>query len=372
MKDLKSIRQCMYCHSFCKFACPSYMATKDQKILQNQKNYLFYLASKGIIEPEPGMGRSFFLCNDCKRCEYYCWYDKKDVLSINRSAREFAILKNIAPKEIIKIHSNLVENGRIYSWRHQKKVQEKLEPYARKRSTGKNKIPDIYIYIGDYTRSFGIESFLSFIRILDYCGIEYVFDLDEISDGTLALDLGMRDTGIELMEKNYTNISRLRSSRIVVMDPESYYGLKVEYRNNGYEFDREIIHYTSMLEEISGQIKTKRISSNVKYFDPCKMSRYMKECEAPRNVLKSLFGLEKIDFFKTGEESWCCGGFIGLFDRDVSDRIAGNIIEDCIDDKCEIILTSCALGVYNLKSAAKKTNIHIYNLADFIEMNITG
>ncbi len=348
------------------------MATKDQKILQNQKNYLFYLASKGIIEPEPGMGRSFFLCNDCKRCEYYCWYDKKDVLSINRSAREFAILKNIAPKEIIKIHSNLVENGRIYSWRHQKKVQEKLEPYARKRSTGKNKIPDIYIYIGDYTRSFGIESFLSFIRILDYCGIEYVFDLDEISDGTLALDLGMRDTGIELMEKNYTNISRLRSSRIVVMDPESYYGLKVEYRNNGYEFDREIIHYTSMLEEISGQIKTKRISSNVKYFDPCKMSRYMKECEAPRNVLKSLFGLEKIDFFKTGEESWCCGGFIGLFDRDVSDRIAGNIIEDCIDDKCEIILTSCALGVYNLKSAAKKTNIHIYNLADFIEMNITG
>ena len=370
MQDLRSMRQCIYCHNFCRFSCPSYLATKDQKILQNQKNYLVYLSKEKKIKLDGCFGKSVYLCNDCKRCETFCWVDGKDVVSLNRHAREFAVNRKIAPEAILRINSRLSKNSSILSGKDLAKTKISLEDQAKISCKNKDKDYDIYIYLGDYTRSFGLESFYSFIKILDILKIKYVFDPEEISDGTLARDLGMYKTADSLMKENHANISRFSFKRIVVMDPESYYGFTNEYERKGYHFKAGMIHYTEYLNEFTEKIKVKRNPYRIRYFDPCKLGRGMGVYEAPRNILKSLFGLENIEFFNNKENANCCGGFISLFDNKISDDIARGLVNECTEDGCDIIVTSCALCQRNLKSVSSGTGIEIYDLSQLLEMNI--
>lgn len=368
-QELKSIRQCIYCHNFCRFSCPSYEATRDQKILQNQKNYLLYLGKKKVINLDNYTGKSFYLCNDCKRCEQFCWDDDKDVLPINRSAREFAIENNIAPEEIKKLYSNLKEHKNMFGGDFQNKVKEKLAPFAKRKKAGK-KDTNNYIYLGDFTRKFGIESFLDFLKILDASDIDYVFDLCEIPDGTLALDMGMRKLGLNLMKECHKKISEFDPGKIIVMDPESYYGLKVEYSRQGLKLGCEVVHYTAVIENIIERIKVSKFKGQLRYFDPCKLGRYMHEYEAPRKILKKLFGLENIDFFQSREESFCCGGYISLFDLDRVADISEKVISDCLADDCRTIITACSLCMFNLRNTSEGTGIKIYDLPTFIVKNI--
>ena len=80
------------------------------------------------------------------------------------------------------------------------------------------------------------------MKILDDAGIDHIFDAGEISDGTLAMDLGVGRLGLELMEKTYRRISGFEPGKIIVMDPESYYGLKVEFKRHGFGLYCEVVH----------------------------------------------------------------------------------------------------------------------------------
>jgi len=359
--DIKSLRQCIYCHNFCKFSCPSYIASKDQKILQTQRNYLIHLYDDRKIELDKELGRSIYYCNDCRRCENYCIYDEKDVLANNRYSKEVIFKKGLAPEKVYEIEKNLKKHNNVFGLDLSK--EEENEDYFSKEY-------DIFIYSGDIVKYLEPQIYSSFVRILKVLGISYISDEGEISDGMLALDLGIPELSNDLMKKNFERISNFRFKKIVILSPESYYGFKMEYGKFGYKFGKDMVHYTEFVNDYIDDIKVNKTNDKIKYFDPCKLGRYLGIYKEPRNILSKLFGIEDFEFFKNKEESKCCGGYVSLYDKEFSNKVSMELINECKEAGCNVLITSCPLCVNNLKSADLNKEIKIYDLLEYISVNL--
>jgi len=357
--DIKSLRQCIYCHNFCKFSCPSYVVCKDQKIIQNQKNYLLYLYNRKDIEADSSFGKSVYLCNDCKRCETYCIYSDKNVQANDRYSKEVVFKAGFAPEKIYEIEKNLASTKNIFGIKN--------KPGSR---VSGSKEYEVFIYSGDFTRFLEPQILESFKILLEKLNISYIYDDDEISDGTIPLDLGMEEIAKELMKTNFNKISEHNFKKLIVLDPYSYQGFKEEYPRYGLIFECEIMHYSEYLEGLLDRINVARTNDKLKYFDPCRLGRGMGIYEAPRNILKKLFGADEIDFFKNREQSWCCGGYISLFDEGIANQLSSDIIRDFMDYGSGVLISACPLCLNNLKKACKNNRIKIYDILEFISLNI--
>ncbi|HHT79513.1 MAG TPA: (Fe-S)-binding protein [Actinobacteria bacterium] len=361
--DKKTQRQCIFCHNFCKFSCAPYIATKNQKVIQTQKNYLVYMAEKEKIKANSGLGEAAYLCNDCRRCETYCVFENKKVINNNRYSRNIIFKEKLAPDKIYEIYDNFARYGNFLG---EKKEAKEI------RSFDKDKKYDYFIYFGDYVNFLVPEIKESFIKILTSLNKNFVFCDDEVSDGTLALSLGMEELAQKLMENNFKKISRYRFDTIICLDAYSCYGFKNDYKDYGYKFDCKIIHYTEFLENNISDIKIKKTDTSIKYFDPCMLSRGLKINESPRKVLDLINSGNNFDLINNRKDSECCGGHLSFIFPDVAEAISASFLKELesYDDKTEILITACPLCLSNLSKVQESSRFKIYDLADYIGRNI--
>jgi len=357
--DKKSLRQCIYCHNFCKFSCAPYLETKNQKIIQTQKNYLIYLIEQKKIEPTNGLGEAVYLCNDCRRCEAYCIFDSKKVIENNRFAKNLIFQRKLAPKKVYDIYDNLEKFGNITGTTH---VRNKPDGADKKVKY------DFLVYPGDYVNLLSNSISISFAKILEKLGKSFIFFDDDISDGVLALDFGMEEIAIELFKKNLQSIKEYSFDTLVVLNPYSYYFFKYEYEKYGFKLDFNIIHYFDFLEKNIADLEIKKTNDNIKYFDPCMLSRGLEISESPRNILKAVCINQDFDLMKNRKESECCGGNLSFIFPEVSQRIAAGFLErlKIQNEQVDTIITGCPLCLSNLLKANRGNGLKIFEMAEYI------
>ena len=358
--DKKLMDQCIYCHNFCKFACQPSLASHDQKVTENQKNYFLDLYINKKIPMDREFGLSAFRCNDCKRCEYYCIYEPKGVLQNNRAARKMALDAGYAPAAVYEIEKNL---------RHYRDIYKASAGRARGPDFSKDSA-EVLVYLGDYTRMLEPAIFGSFKKILEAMGIDYSYDKNEISSGMVALDLGMEDVARGLMQENASRLSAYDCQKIVFLDADACWGFRQEYGDLGFKIDRQVMHYTELLAQNIDRLRIGGTGDRVKYFDPCKLGRYLKVFDQPREVLSRMASNTDFDFFKNREESKCCGGHIVLFDRELSANIADETLEEFMESGAGYLITSCPLCLHNFKQSRLSKDIVICDLVEYLALKI--
>jgi heterodisulfide reductase subunit D len=78
----------------------------------------------------------------------------------------------------------------------------------------------------------------------------------------------------------------------------------------GQELPFKIRHMTQFVTDAlkSGKLKLKKeLNERLIYHDPCYLSRGVGIIEEPRHVLKSISGIELLEFDRHGINSRCCG-----------------------------------------------------------------
>jgi len=320
-----------------------------------------YLHENKDIEIDEIFGRSVYLCNDCKRCETYCIYKDKNVQINNRYSKELIFKAGFAPKKIYEIEKNLINTHNIFGMEN---TIEKNNLYSKQY--------DIFIYLGDFVRFLEPGIFTSLEKLLKNLNINYIYDSNEVSDGIIALDLGMEKISKELMRLNFNRINKYSFKKLIILDPYSYKNFKEDYKKYGFVFDCEILHYSEYIEELINKIRVFKTEDKIKYFDPCRLGRGMKIYESPRNILTGLFNADNINFFKNKEESECCGGYISLYDENLARLISSNVIEDFINSgyDADVLITACPLCLNNLKCANENNRIKIYDILEYISLNL--
>lgn len=184
---------------------------------------------------------------------------------------------------------------------------------------------DILLWLGDgaYDLRYG-RTLRALVRLLDAAGQRFaVLGEAEPDTGDLARRLGDEATFQSLAKEVVATLSARRFTRIVTADPHALNILRNEYPALGGHWT--VTHHTALLDELvtAGRLPLRQRDAGViAYHDPCYLSRYNGEIEAPRRLLDAACA-GRVEMQRHGMRGMCCGGGGGnpVSDVDAQTRI---------------------------------------------------
>ncbi len=169
--------------------------------------------------------------------------------------------------------------------------------------------------------------------------------------------IGSEEVFTECAESNIAAIKAAGAKKVLVSSPHCLTTFKNDYPEFGSDF--EAIHASQFLAAAisEGKLKPARpFEKKVVYHDPCVLGRQNGIYDEPREVLRSIPGLELlevVDFCRS--LSVCCGaGSGGLWmEWEKTERIAGVRIEQLIGTGADIIAVACPYCLQMLEETVK-------------------
>jgi Fe-S oxidoreductase len=157
-----------------------------------------------------------------------------------------------------------------------------------------------------------------------------------------------------LAESNIRVFTENGVNRILVSSPHCYNTFKNEYPDFGGNF--EVIHSTQYLLELIKEHKiefTKELNKRVVYHDPCYLGRHNDIYDEPREVLKSIPGLELIELPDYREEAVCCGGGGGRvwMETKKGERFSDLRLEQAIELGADVLAVACPICMVMFKDS---------------------
>lgn len=157
-----------------------------------------------------------------------------------------------------------------------------------------------------------------------------------------------------LARANIKAFSEREVTRIIVSSPHCYYTFKNEYPELGGNF--EVIHFSQYIGELINQGKltfSKELAKRVTYHDPCYLGRHSGVYEEPRQVLRSIPGLELVEMGESREEAVCCGGGGGgiWLDTPKGERLSDLRLNQALDAGAEVLAVACPYCLLNFEDS---------------------
>jgi Fe-S oxidoreductase len=221
------------------------------------------------------------------------------------------------------------------------------------------------------------------ITILKDAGIDVgIMGYDETCCGCRAYDMGYWGEFTKYAEHNIEAWKTAKVKTVVTACADGYYAMKRLYPDAGSEF--EILHIVEFIERLikEGRIKfTQKIPMKVTYHDPCHLGRranvyvpgkaIMGVYEPPREILKSLPGLELIEMYRIRECAWCCGAGGGVREAypDFSLWTATERLEEAKCTGAEAIVSACPWCERNFIDAINEsgTDMKVYDIVELVQ-----
>jgi len=127
-------------------------------------------------------------------------------------------------------------------------------------------------------------------------------------------------------------------------------------------------------ENLEITIKPEEFNKKVAYHDPCDLGRALGIYNEPRNILKSIPGLEFYEFDRNYDDSRCCGSGGGLkaYDDGLSVDIGTQRLTEVLEKKVDIVVSACPACAMNFQHSStelrkeEKGKIKIMDITEVI------
>jgi len=245
------------------------------------------------------------------------------------------------------------------------------------------------------------------VTLLRDAGVDVgIMGKDEACCGGKAYDMGYRGEFTKYAEHNIEAWTTAGVKTVVTACSDCYYGFNYLYPQAGSKF--EVVHVVEFINRFikEGKIKlSKTIPMKITYHDPCHLGRLGEKYipwegitkkirshitvheppkpirrgangvyELPREVLKSIPGLELVEMERIREYSWCCGAGGGVKDAfpDFALWTAGERIEEAEATAAEAIVTTCGWCERNFIDAINENGIKmkVYDILELVQQAI--
>ncbi len=240
------------------------------------------------------------------------------------------------------------------------------------------------------------------VTLLRKAGIDIgILGKNESCCGGRAYQMGYRGEFVKFAENNIELWKTAGIKTIVTSCSDCYYTFKRLYPQLGSKV--EVLHTVEYIDRLikQGKIKLrKKVPMKVTYHDPCHLGRQGEQYvpwngkekkilnqvviydppkpryngawgiyEPPRDVLKSIPGLQLVEMERIREYSWCCGAGGGCIDAypEFSSWTAGERITEAKATGAEAIVTACAWCERNFLDSTKATGQKL-KVLDIIEL----
>ncbi|MFC1984503.1 (Fe-S)-binding protein [Chloroflexota bacterium] len=174
-----------------------------------------------------------------------------------------------------------------------------------------------------------------------------------------------------------TNIDTFKEfgvKKVVTTSPHSYHTFKNEYPEPDSDF--EVVHYSQLLSKLIKESRlkpTKEQKKKVAYHDPCYLGRHNDTYNEPREVLKSIPGIELIEMPRSRENSLCCGGGGGgiWMETKKGERFADIRLEEAVEVGADTLAVACpfCMSMFedSILSIDKGDTIEIKDIAELVQ-----
>ncbi|MDP2971127.1 MAG: heterodisulfide reductase-related iron-sulfur binding cluster [Deltaproteobacteria bacterium] len=97
----------------------------------------------------------------------------------------------------------------------------------------------------------------------------------------------------------------------------------------------------------------------VTYHDPCDLGRASGIYEAPREILRSMPGVEFVELANHAELCKCCGGggLLEMVDPELGASLAREKIKEIQATRAEVVVTACQQCIRTILSTARRMKI---------------
>ena len=317
---------------------------------------------------------SLWLCTTCAQCEAYCPRGV-NIADVFRSLRTVAWENRNPEKGLPSLLWSIFWNDNPWS----------QPPTQRALWANKLGIPifnsqehEVMLYIGCTSsydqRAQKIASAL--VHILGGAGVEFGFlGEEEPCCGEAVLSVGHKHY-FEEVAANTVKIFRERGvTQLVTISPHCYDVFRNHYPSLLDDF--QPLHYTQYLVNLitEGRLQFEQsLDLQVTFQDPCYLGRINEAYQAPREILKSIPGVELIEMENSAEDALCCGGGGGRMwlETPLGERFSDLRVEQAIQTGADILATACPFCVTCLEDSLKVRKNESFEVLDIAEIAVRG
>ena len=347
---------CIHC-GFCRLGCPTFDVTHRESRNARGRNALAFYLMNGSIEPSKELSEAFYSCTTCQACTYFCPAQIK-VDEIVEGVRRKLYQAGFVPEAVLGVKDNIEKTGNVYASAKEDRIQ--IYPPALKETIEKGEHKDkaeTLLFMGCVPSYLDMKMVPSLIKPLDVAGIDYMtLGIEEGCCGFPLFLMGS-DTFVSHARGLIDKIKVTGAKELVTPCAGCYKTFKKIYPTIG-DLGLEVYHSVQYLGKLiqNGRIPLKEnLDKKVTYHDPCDLGRAFKIFEEPRQILKSIPGLEFVEMARNRLQARCCGGGGGVManNPDMAMNMAELRVRDALAVGAEIIVSGCAACKDSLKKGAK-------------------
>lgn len=326
-------------------------------------------------------------CTTCRNCEDQCPVMNEHVDKIIDLRRYLVLTEGKLDADAQRAMTNIERQGNPWglnrkereTWRE---VREDVEIPTVKEMNKKGEEFEYLFWVGSMgsydNRSQKIA--LSFAKLMNEAGVKFaILGNKEKNSGDTPRRLGNEFLFQELATKNIEEFQKAEVKKIVTIDPHAYNIFKNEYPDFGLE--AEVYHHTEILYELvrDGKLVPKHaVNEKITFHDSCYLGRYNDVYDPPREILKSIPGVQLVEMERNRETGMCCGAGGGLMwmEEETGHRINVSRTEQAIAVNPSIISSGCPYCLTMLSDGTKakevEEKIATYDVAELLEKAVCG
>ena len=368
---LSAIHHCVKC-KLCSIAsfhpneewlplCPSGEYYGYQAFYAPGKMEIFRAILEGeITEPSEGLLNAVYACTVCGACYEKC----KQITSVGLGAPELfeEMRRELASKGwILDVHKTIAdkieETKNAYGEKYEYKVNAEM--------TAGN--ADVLYYIGCTARYRVPEIADAMLGIFDKLGLKYQVMGEEWCCGSVLFRTGQVEAAKKLVAHNVEEIRNSGAKTVVFTCP----GCLKTFEKNYPDMGVELLHSTQFLTR-QGNMNLKKEDLKAAYHDPCHLGRDLGIYEEPRAVLSEVADIKEMK--REREQAWCCGsggGVKSAFD-DFALWSAAERLKEAKEAGAEALVSACPFCKRNLKEAAEKEELEVYDVVELVNRCLEG
>ncbi|ADI74686.1 FAD linked oxidase domain protein [Methanohalobium evestigatum Z-7303] len=356
-----SCSQCGYCVS----ECDQYYGRGWES--QSPRGKWFFIKEylAGRDELDQGQTNTFLSCTTCEMCDTRCELN----MPIEQSWRKLRP-KLVQEKEMMTIPpfeimaQSLLKERNIWA-NYMKNRADWIPDDLKEKISDESK----YGYFAGCTASF-VEKDIAVgtARMLDDADIDFtVLGDKESCCGIPMLMAGKWDVFEKIMKMNISNMKSKGVETVITSCPACWmmwHDVYPEWAEKlGIEYNFEVKHYSEVLVDKLDVLKPKLkqpLNKVVTWHDSCHIGRAGGVYEPPRQLLKSVPGVEFKELENNRDKAHCCGSVMTLVaDPHVAHNVANIRLDEAKDVNADVVATLCPCCLVQFRTAVDEYNLNM-------------
>lgn len=357
-------------------ACPSgemyclesYYPSGKMLIARGVSNNVLDLSDEEILD-------RIYACTGCLSCEQQCQvYHHQHIFEVVQALRAEAVTQGSLNPAYMMMIDGLKKDDNVFG-----KPKAERGDWAKQldiKDASQEK-PDILYHAGCML-SFDPELWeipQSAISLIKSAGTDVgIMGMEESCCGGRAYEIGYVGEFTKYSEHCTETFNSSGASTVVTSCSDGYSTFKNLYPRVNIDMKFDVLHMTEYLDRLikDGKLKfTKEVPMKITYHDPCHLGRHLGDdgiYDPPRDVLKSIPGVELLEMERNRENAWCCGAGAGVSQANPELALwtANERLKEAKATGATALVTSCPWCVRNFRDAVReyKEDIEIYDIAE--------